>query len=79
MEINSLQNTHVKQWAKLKQKKYRDQYHLFLVEGEHLIEEAEKAGLIECIIALEEKKHMFPSYEHYIVTRAIAIKRCFLH
>ena len=55
MEINSLQNTHVKQWAKLKQKKYRDQYQLFLVEGEHLIEEAEKAGLIECIIALEEQ------------------------
>lgn len=74
MEINSLQNTHVKQWAKLKQKKYRDQYQLFLVEGEHLIEEAEKAGLIECIIALEEKKHMFPSYEHYIVTRAILDK-----
>ena len=74
MEINSLQNARVKEWAKLKQKKYRDEAGCFLVEGEHLIEEADKAGLVKCIITLNEKKDLFPAYEHFIVTRAILDK-----
>ena len=40
MEINSPMNEKVKNWAKLQQKKYRDQTGKFLVEGEHLIGEA---------------------------------------
>ena len=33
MEIQSLQNAQVKQWAKLKQKKYREESGRFLIEG----------------------------------------------
>ena len=47
MEITSLTNAKVKQWAKLKEKKYREKDQRFLVEGEHLIEEAARAGLVE--------------------------------
>ena len=35
--ITSLSNKKVKDWCKLKNKKYRDEEELFLVEGEHLV------------------------------------------
>jgi TrmH family RNA methyltransferase len=50
MKIESLTNSHVKEWVKLKEKKYRDETNLFMVEGDHLIKEAEKLGLIEYVI-----------------------------
>ena len=50
MEITSLTNAKVKQWAKLKEKKYREKDQRFLVEGEHLIEEAARAGLVEAVL-----------------------------
>lgn len=54
MKIESLQNSHVKEWAKLKNKKDRDDTGLFLVEGEHLIEEAKKQNVIKEIISCDE-------------------------
>ena len=47
MEITSLTNAKVKQWAKYKEKKYREKERRFLIEGEHLIEEAVRANLVE--------------------------------
>ena len=44
MKINSVNNSRVKQWVKLKKKKYRDEYQEYLVEGDHLVEEALKAS-----------------------------------
>ena len=38
--ITSLQNETIKEIVKLKQKKYRDEKKMFLIEGFHLIEEA---------------------------------------
>ncbi|MCI9280712.1 MAG: RNA methyltransferase, partial [Bacilli bacterium] len=37
MKIESLQNSKVKEWIKLKEKKYRDLNNLFLIEGDHLL------------------------------------------
>ena len=74
MEINSLQNAQVKKWTKLKQKKYRDEYGLFLIEGEHLIEEAAKAGLIERILCPKDREHAFQTYPCTYVTQAILDK-----
>ncbi len=51
MYIESLNNSHVKEWLKLKTKKYRDQECLFLIEGEHLIEEAQKKNCLKEIIS----------------------------
>lgn len=74
MEITSLTNAKVKQWSKYKEKKHRDKEHKFLIEGEHLIEEAHKANLIECILIEQGKENMFPAYETYEVTRDILKK-----
>lgn len=61
MEITSLTNTKVKTWAKYKEKKHRDKDRKFIIEGEHLIQEAKQAGLLECLIV--EKDSTYPVYE----------------
>ena len=48
--IASVQNERVRRWALLHKKKYRDLTGLFLIEGEHLIEEALKADCVEYIL-----------------------------
>lgn len=53
--ITSLQNETIKEIMKLKQKKYRDETGLFLIEGYHLIEEAKKVGCIDTIITTQEE------------------------
>lgn len=50
MEITSNQNSTYKQWMKLHQSKYRSEYRRFLIEGEHLFEEAQKANCVEAVI-----------------------------
>lgn len=54
MKIDSLSNTKVKNWNKLKEKKYRDETGLFLVEGDHLIKEALKKQMVVSTIGLNE-------------------------
>ncbi len=49
-KITSLQNAKVKGWTALHQKKERDRTGRFLIEGEHLIQEALKAGAVETVI-----------------------------
>ena len=44
-EITSLQNEHVKYWNNLKNKKFRDQEKKFIIEGDHLINEAKKNNI----------------------------------
>lgn len=46
MKITSLQNDRVKYWVSLGEKKTRDNERRFLIEGDHLIKEAKKLGLI---------------------------------
>lgn len=53
MLITSLENKKIKYYLKLKNKKYRDQEKLFLVEGEHLVEEAFKNKLLIDLFVLE--------------------------
>ena len=54
MKIESLSNSKVKNWAKLKEKKYRDETNLFLVEGDHLLNSAMVNGSIVEIISTDE-------------------------
>lgn len=49
--IESLNNERIKRYAKLDQKKYRNLEGMFIVEGEHLVEEARKRGLIVEVFA----------------------------
>jgi len=53
MIITSLDNKKIKELSKLKQKKYRDLTNTYLVEGEHLIQEADKANVLEEVIIID--------------------------
>ncbi|MCD7894007.1 MAG: RNA methyltransferase [Erysipelotrichaceae bacterium] len=55
--ITSMNNETIKDILKLKQKKYRDEMGLFLIEGYHLVEEARKKGCIKCIITSLNKTY----------------------
>lgn len=57
MFIKSLQNNHIKNLIKLKEKKHRDLNNKYLVEGYHLVEEAIKENLVEEIILLEGEEY----------------------
>ena len=52
--ISSLQNERIKNLSKLLSKKFRDLEGKFLVEGEHLVEEAFKSGLLLEVIKCED-------------------------
>ena len=55
MLITSLDNDKIKKCLKLKDKKYRDQYNEFIVEGEHLVIEAYRAGILEEILIKQDE------------------------
>ena len=52
--ISSAKNEIVKQWKKLLTKKGRLQTKRFLIEGEHLVEEAVRADIIKELIVRED-------------------------
>lgn len=54
MIYSSTDNNKIKDIKKLNQKKYRDLNNLFLVEGEHLVEEAYKSNNLNNVIILED-------------------------
>ena len=51
--IESVNNERIKEYAKLNTKKYRDETGLFIVEGEHLVEEALKYMEVVEIFSLD--------------------------
>lgn len=55
MIYTSLENVKIKEIKKLHVKKYRDKENLFLVEGEHLVLEAYKAGVLKTLIVEDGK------------------------
>lgn len=57
MIITSTSNAIIKELMKLKQTKYRNVAHCYLVEGEHLVEEAIKAGQVELIVSTKESTY----------------------
>ena len=52
--IESVNNEQIKEIRKLKDKKYRDESNLFLVEGDHLVREAYKSGNLVKLILTED-------------------------
>ena len=57
--IESVKNEKVKYWSKLKDKKYQMSEELFLVEGSHLVEEANRANVLKEVIILNDYKEEF--------------------
>ena len=75
--IQSMQNEKVKQWKKLLTRKGREKSGLFIVEGEHLVEEAlkEKDVVTEMIISESSESSLIKAIDHipiYIVSNEIA-------
>lgn len=74
MQITSLTNAKVKQWVKYHEKKHRDKDQRFLIEGEHLIQEAHHAGIIECIICEIGYSSLYDEYPIYEVSKEVMHK-----
>ena len=53
MLYTSINNPKIKKLKRLKEKKYRDEENLFLVEGEHLIKEAYSNGYLKELLKVE--------------------------
>lgn len=58
MLYTSIENSKIKQIKKLNQKKYREKYNEFMVEGSHLVLEAYKTGYLKELLL--EKNEVFP-------------------
>ena len=74
MVITSLDNDNVKKWKKLCKKKYRDEFGIYLVEGEHLVEEAYKSGVLDKVIVLDGEDYSYDNivYVSYEVMKTIS-------
>jgi TrmH family RNA methyltransferase len=63
--IESVNNERIIKYAKLEDKKYRDEMGLFIVEGKHLVEEAIKKNIAKEVFTLDDNifKGTLVSYE----------------
>ena len=66
MVITSVENNRIKEIIKLQRKKYRDLTNTYLVETEHLVEEAYKKGVVEEIFLLEGKECLYDTKYTYV-------------
>lgn len=70
--IVSLQNAKVKKWTSLHNKKDRDKFGLFLVEGDHLLQEALTEKVVETI--LTDSPENYP-YDNVIEVPSTILKK----
>lgn len=70
MLYTSIENKRIKEIKKLNQKKYRDIENLYLIEGEHLVNEANKAGYLKTLI-LEDGITLDIDVETIYVTKEV--------
>lgn len=70
MEITSVNNSLVKDTVKLHQKKYRDMFKLFIVEGYHLYEEASKFDVIKHVFTTD--RTISGDNVHYVTDPVLA-------
>ncbi len=73
MLITSLNNEHIKEIIKLKEKKYRDLSNTFLIEGRHLVLEAHREKkIVELIL---EQDELFPLDTNTLYVSSNVMKR----
>lgn len=73
--IRSQNNTKIKNWCKLQEKKHREREQKFLIENEHLILEAIHANLLEHLIILENEENIFSFDETITYVSEDAMKK----
>ena len=64
MLYTSIENKKIKEIKKLYQKKYRDLNNRFIVEGEHLVVEAYKKGVLEELLVAALPHFEFPRWQN---------------
>lgn len=74
MVITSVNNDYIKEVNKLHQKKYRDESKKFIVEGDHLVAEANKNGYLKEIITLEDVLVKYDDIKITYVTKEVMDK-----
>lgn len=74
MVITSLNNEHIKELNKLKEKKYRDQTNTFIIEGEHLVYEGVNKNIVKEIIVLEGEDFYSDSVKITYVSKEVMKK-----
>ena len=74
MIITSTNNEHIKELNKLKEKKYRDITNSFLIEGEHLVNEAAKKEVITELIILEGTNYYLDNIKTTHVSKEVMKK-----
>lgn len=78
--LNSLNNPLIKDVLKLRDKKEREEKGLFIIEGYHLVEEANKAGLLQSVFSINEcDLNKFDCSEKYLVNEGIIKKLSSTH
>lgn len=73
MYISSINNSYIKEINKLNEKKYRDKLNKYLIEGEHLVNEAIKNNLIDLVIIREDFSYN-TTYKNIIVSNEVMKK-----
>lgn len=63
MELTSTSNPKVKYWQKLLTRKYRKEEKIFLVEDEHLVNEALKRKIVKEIITITDNQYGVDTYK----------------
>ena len=70
--IESTQNEKIKKYAKLNDKKYREELNLFIAPGKHLVEEAIKKNIVEEIFLSKDEENIYGNVTY--VTKEILKK-----
>ena len=71
MTYTSIENEHIKEIKKLNQKKYRDLNNKFIVEGEHIVNEAIKANIVEEILLLEGNEITYKGKVSFVTIKVL--------
>jgi len=74
MVITSTSNERIKNIAKLQIKKYRDEERKFLVEGDHLVNEAYESGYLEEVFILDGANYSFDNVNVNYVSEEVLKK-----
>lgn len=73
--IRSLNNNKIRTWSKYHEKKYREKDQRFLVENQHLIQEALDADLVENLILLEDQPLIFDYHKEITLVSVEVMKK----
>lgn len=68
MTIDSLTNAQVKTWVSLHQAKHRKESGTFLVEGDHLVQEALKAGAVDLLLLKVGRDNPAPQVKSVVLS-----------